>query len=79
MTKQDFEMIAGVFSNLEAEYLCKAPPWRTSLTALSTAQRDLADEIEKRHPRFNRAKFDAACFPLAAKELRDRIVAQVNS
>ena len=77
MTQKDFELIAAGFAAAEAQVFAEyglSSDARSVQSGLWKAQRAVAEEIEKTHPRFNRGKFDAYCFPLYHTDLKARIL-----
>lgn len=69
MTQKDFILIASGFADSEAIY--KDSP--AAMAALFDTQYFIANEIAASHPRFNRALFDKASFPLTSAAKEDRI------
>ena len=74
MTKRDFELIAANFAATEALVIDFSP---AVMAALRITAEKMADDIAKAHPRFNRASFIAACFPLDALAMKNRILAKL--
>lgn len=59
MTKKDFELIAGAVKRQRDSY---APHWDANLfRAMDDIARTFAAELARTNPRFDRARFLAAC------------------
>lgn len=82
MTKKDFELIAGAFSIAESrieEGNISEETKKYGRTVLFCAVRCMGDEIERFHPRFNRARFEAWALPIRSADLKERIAARLEN
>lgn len=72
MTKKDFELIAGAIAAVEADY---KGDFRE---ILSEIVEELANRLERDHPRFKRGTFKAACLPLKYDDLKQAILVKLG-
>lgn len=61
LTKSSFELIAQAMKNARADILAKESPTVDLLDGVGYASEHLADALASTNPRFDRARFLAAC------------------
>jgi len=77
MTQRDFEFIASILA--EAETMIHEAHGDIGADRIRNFIRQrFEDELAKRHPRFDRGRFDVAASPIANAELRQRIIDSLN-
>jgi hypothetical protein len=72
MTKRDFEFIASILA--DGETLIAENENITATELRNFLRAKFENQLAATHPRFNRGRFEVAASPIAAKELKDRIL-----